>query len=203
MILAVIWWYSRSSPFDTNSCMGHSIMMKSIIHLPNLAVHTTMLFSLQAIKTVDFTNAPVTSFHCNKLLFFVSGRFFSQQKALYQKWCLSEVYGPLFIREGWVPSRIRIFIKTEFSAWSVNKQRWTKDTRDNVNQYGAGFLSWILPLFFTIILLGNGQLLLSIKSFRIRRVPDLLVSSLAVIVIYLPAFLDSGLARGNVHARDS
>ena len=27
-----------------------------------------MLFSLQAIKTVDFTNAPVTSFHFNKLL---------------------------------------------------------------------------------------------------------------------------------------
>ena len=159
-----------------------------------------------------FTNAPVTSFHFNKLLSFslslslsLSLFLFQEdlishtKKALYQKWCLSEVYGPLFIGEGWVPPRIRIFIKTECSAWSVNKQRWTKDTRDNVNQYGAGFLSWILPLFFTIILLGNGQLLLA----RIRRVPDLLVSSLAVIVIYLPGFLDTGLARGNVLERDS
>ena len=98
------------------------------------------------------------------------------------------MYGPLFIKEFWVPPRIRIFIKTEFSAWSVNKQRWTKDTRDNVNQYGARFLSWILPLFFTIILLENGQLLLAIKSFRIRRVPDLLVSSLAVIVFIYQLF---------------
>ena len=169
-----------------------------------------MSFSLQAIKTVDFTNAPVTFFSFQQTSFSLSLFFLFQEdlishtkKALYQKRSLSEVYGPLFIKEFWVPPRIRIFIKTEFSAWSVNKQRWTKDTRDNVNQYGAGFLSWILPLFFTIILLGNGQLLLAIKSFRIRRVPDLLVSSLAVIVIYLPAFLDKRLARGNVHERDS
>ena len=184
-------------------------MMKQI-NLQNLAVHTTMSFSLQAIKTVDFTNAPVTSFHFNKLLSLSLFFLFQEElishtkKALYQKRCLAEeVYGPFFIKEFWVPPRIRIFIKTEFSAWSVNKQRWAKDTRDNVNQYGAAFLSWILPLFFTIILLGNGQLLLAIKSFRSRRVPDLLVSSLAVIVIYLPAFLDTGLARGNVHERDS
>ena len=62
----------------------------------------------------------------------------------------------------------------------MDKGNYSLCTKDNDNQYGAGFLS-ILPLFFTIILLGNGLLILAIKSFRIRRVPDLLVGSLAVI----------------------
>ena len=61
----------------------------------------------------------------------------------------------------------------------MDKGNYSLSTKDNDNQYGAGFLS-ILPLFFTIILLGNGLLILAIKSFRIRRVPDLLVGSLAV-----------------------
>ena len=62
----------------------------------------------------------------------------------------------------------------------MDKGNYSLSTKDNDNQYGAGFLS-ILPPFFTIILLGNGLLILAIKSFRIRRVPDLLVGSLAVI----------------------
>ena len=60
----------------------------------------------------------------------------------------------------------------------MDKGNYSLSTKDNDNQYGAGFLS-ILPLFFTIILLGNGLLILAIKSFRIRRVPDILVGSLA------------------------
>ena len=62
----------------------------------------------------------------------------------------------------------------------MDKGNYSLSTKDNDNQYGAGFLS-ILPLFFGIILLGNGLLILAIKSFGIRRVPDLLVGSLAVI----------------------
>ena len=62
----------------------------------------------------------------------------------------------------------------------MDKGNYSLSTKDNDNQYGARFLS-LLPLFFTIILLGNGLLILAIKSFRIRRVPDLLVGSLAVI----------------------
>ena len=62
----------------------------------------------------------------------------------------------------------------------MDKGNYSLSTKDNDNQYGAGFLL-ILPLLFTIILLGNGLLILAIKSFRIRRVPDLLVGSLAVI----------------------
>lgn len=61
----------------------------------------------------------------------------------------------------------------------MDKGNYSLSTKDNDNQCGAGFLS-LLPLFFTIILLGNGLLILAIKSFRIRRVPDLLVGSLAV-----------------------
>ena len=61
----------------------------------------------------------------------------------------------------------------------MDKGNYSLSTKDNDNQYGARFLS-LLPLFFTIILLGNGLLILAIKSFRIRRVPDLLVGSLAV-----------------------
>ena len=82
-----------------------------------------MSFSLQAIKTVDFTNAPVTFFSFQQTSFSLSLFFLFQEdlishtkKALYQKRSLSEVYGPLFIKEFWVPPRIRIFIKTEFSA---------------------------------------------------------------------------------------
>ena len=50
-----------------------------------------MSFSLQAIKTVDFTNAPVTFFSFQQTsfslsLFFVSGRFnFSHQKGTLSK----------------------------------------------------------------------------------------------------------------------
>ena len=62
----------------------------------------------------------------------------------------------------------------------MDKGNYSLSTKDNDYQYGAGFLS-LLPLFFTNILLGNGLLILAIKSFRIRRVPDLLVGSLAVI----------------------
>ena len=62
----------------------------------------------------------------------------------------------------------------------MDKGNYSLSTKDNDNQYGARFLS-LLPLFFTIILLGNGLLILAIKSFQIRRVPDLLVGSLAVI----------------------
>ena len=62
----------------------------------------------------------------------------------------------------------------------MDKGDYSLSTKDNDNQYGAGFLS-ILPLLFTIIFIGNGLLILAIKSFRIRRVPDLLVGSLAVI----------------------
>ena len=40
---------------------------------------------------------------------------------------------------------------------------------------------WGYTEILPIILLGNGLLILAIKSFRIRRVPDLLVGSLAVI----------------------
>ena len=62
----------------------------------------------------------------------------------------------------------------------MDKGSYSLSTKDNDNPYVAGFLS-ILPLFFTIIFLGNGLLILAIKSFRIRHVPDLLVGSLAVI----------------------
>ena len=60
----------------------------------------------------------------------------------------------------------------------MNTGNYSSDTKDNDRQVGTGFLSF-LPIIFTIILIGNSLLLLAIKSFRIRRVPDLLVGSLA------------------------
>ena len=53
-------------------------------------------------------------------------------------------------------------------------------TIDKGGQYSRGFL-FILPIIFCVIFIGNVLLLVAIKSFRVRRVPDLLVGSLAVI----------------------
>ena len=43
---------------------------------------------------------------------------------------LSNVYGPLFIKEGWVLPRIRLFNKTEFIAGSANN-----NNNDNNNPF--------------------------------------------------------------------
>lgn len=53
-------------------------------------------------------------------------------------------------------------------------------TSDKGGQYSSGFL-FVLPVIFCMIFIGNVLLLVAIKSFRIRRVPDQLVGSLAVI----------------------
>ena len=54
----------------------------------------------------------------------------------------------------------------------------SRDTNDNGSQYSTGFL-FILPIIFAIIFIGNMLLLVAIKFSRVRRVPDLLVGSLA------------------------
>ncbi|KAJ7382551.1 hypothetical protein OS493_034187 [Desmophyllum pertusum] len=60
----------------------------------------------------------------------------------------------------------------------MNETNLSRDTSDNGGQYSAGFL-FILPIVFVIIFIGNLLLLVAIKLFRVRRVPDLLVGSLA------------------------
>ena len=62
----------------------------------------------------------------------------------------------------------------------MNQTNYPKDAVRNSSQHKTGFL-YILPIIFLIILMGNALLLLAIKSFRFRRVPDLLVGSLAAI----------------------
>ena len=62
----------------------------------------------------------------------------------------------------------------------MNQTNYLKDRKHNSGLYGSGVLL-ILPIIFVIILVGNILLLLAIKSFRFRRVPDMLVGSLAVI----------------------
>lgn len=60
----------------------------------------------------------------------------------------------------------------------MNETNISRDTNDNGSQYSTGFL-FILPIIFAIIFIGNVLLLVTIKLFRVRRVPDLLVGSLA------------------------
>ena len=54
----------------------------------------------------------------------------------------------------------------------------SQDTSDKDTQFSSGFL-FILPIIFAVIFIGNTLLVAAIKSFRVRRVPDLLVGSLA------------------------
>lgn len=60
----------------------------------------------------------------------------------------------------------------------MNETNISRDTIDNSSYYSSGFL-FILPIIFAIIFIGNTLLVAAIKSFRVRRVPDLLVGSLA------------------------
>lgn len=62
----------------------------------------------------------------------------------------------------------------------MNETNYPRDTVHNGSQHRTGFLYIILPIIFVLILIGNA-LLLAINSFRFRRVPDLLVGSLAAI----------------------
>lgn len=63
----------------------------------------------------------------------------------------------------------------------MNETNYPRDTVHNGSQHRTGFLYIILPIIFVLILIGNALLLLAINSFRFRRVPDLLVGSLAAI----------------------
>ena len=60
----------------------------------------------------------------------------------------------------------------------MNETNISRNTNDSGSRYSTGFL-FILPIIFAIILIGNVFLLLAIKLFRVLRVPDLLVGSLA------------------------
>lgn len=62
----------------------------------------------------------------------------------------------------------------------MNETNISQNTGDNDGRYSSGFL-FILPVIFTIIFIGNTLLVVAIKSFRTRRVPDFLVGSLSCI----------------------
>ena len=65
----------------------------------------------------------------------------------------------------------------------MNETNIARDANDNGSRYSTAFL-FILPIIFAIILIGNVLLLVSIKLFRVMRVPDLLVGSLAGIDLF-------------------
>ena len=114
------WWNNLQNlglHFVTKLSIGRDMLMKNVLFATGN-------------KNLILLNAPLTSFHFSKrflLSLFFQEDFSNTKKALYQSRCLSKVYGPLFIKEFWVPPPIRIFSKTEFIAGSVNKQRWTKE----------------------------------------------------------------------------
>ena len=62
----------------------------------------------------------------------------------------------------------------------MNQTNYLKDRKHNSGRYGSGVLLTVLTIIFVIILVGNFLLLLAIKSFRFRHVPDVLIGSLAV-----------------------
>ena len=60
---------------------------------------------------------------------------------------------------------------------STNETNISRNTNDSGSRYSTGFL-FILPIIFSIILIGNVLFLVAIELFRVLRVPDLLVGSL-------------------------
>lgn len=90
---------------------------------------------------------------------------------------------PVVLRDVLSPSHRRTFSLNLLAVQGVKSAamkttNYSTDTKYNSGKYETGFL-FILPIIFVIILIGNTLLLFAIKSFRIHRVPDLLVGSLA------------------------
>ena len=81
-----------------------------------------------------------------------------------------------------VPSRIYQTFKMSPSKRNVSYDNSSihSNSTNNASRVSLG-VSVLLPLLFTVILLGNLLVLLTVRSFRVRHVPDLLVASLALV----------------------